>query len=65
MNRFARAACALSVLLTAGSAMAADAPACKTIRMSDPGWTDITSTNGTFTVNLPEPAAATAVIRIA
>lgn len=26
---------------------------------------DITSTNGTFTVNLPAPAAATAVIRIA
>ena len=28
-----------------GAARAADAEACKTIRMSDPGWTDITSTN--------------------
>jgi len=45
MNRFVRAACALSLLLSAGAAAAADAPACKTIRMSDPGWTDITSTN--------------------
>lgn len=31
--------------LLAGTALAADAPACKTVRMSDPGWTDITSTN--------------------
>ncbi|WGD32186.1 choline ABC transporter substrate-binding protein [Ancylobacter sp. WKF20] len=45
MNRFARAACALSVLFAAGAASAADAPSCKTVRMSDPGWTDITSTN--------------------
>jgi len=45
MNRFVRAACALSLCLSAGAASAADAPACKTIRMSDPGWTDITSTN--------------------
>jgi len=45
MNRFVRAACALSILLGAGAANAADAPACKTVRMSDPGWTDITSTN--------------------
>lgn len=45
MNRFARAACALSVLFAAGAAWAADAPSCKTVRMSDPGWTDITSTN--------------------
>jgi glycine betaine/proline transport system substrate-binding protein len=28
-----------------GLAHAADAESCKTIRMSDPGWTDITSTN--------------------
>src|SRR5690606_22526456 len=28
------------------SATAADAEACKTIRLSDPGWTDITATNG-------------------
>ncbi|WP_248310397.1 choline ABC transporter substrate-binding protein [Bosea sp. 117] len=39
------AASALSLLLAAGPAAAADAPSCKTIRMSDPGWTDITSTN--------------------
>lgn len=45
MNRFARAACALSVLFAAGAASAADAPSCKTVHMSDPGWTDITSTN--------------------
>lgn len=45
MNRFVRAACALSLSLSAGVASAADAPACKTVRMSDPGWTDITSTN--------------------
>lgn len=35
---------AVSVALP-GAARAADAAACKTIRMSDPGWTDITSTN--------------------
>ncbi|WP_279482546.1 choline ABC transporter substrate-binding protein [Aureimonas sp. SK2] len=29
----------------AGSALAADPAACKTVRMSDPGWSDITSTN--------------------
>ncbi|MDR6954868.1 glycine betaine/proline transport system substrate-binding protein [Ancylobacter sp. 3268] len=45
MNRLLRAVCALSVLISAGSALAADAPTCQTIRMSDPGWTDITSTN--------------------
>ncbi|MBS7539143.1 choline ABC transporter substrate-binding protein [Ancylobacter lacus] len=45
MNRILRAASALALLLAAGAAAAADAPACKTIRMSDPGWTDITSTN--------------------
>lgn len=45
MNRFVRAACALTLFLSAGAAHATDAPACKTVRMSDPGWTDITSTN--------------------
>ncbi|WP_284759736.1 choline ABC transporter substrate-binding protein [Agrobacterium sp. fls2-241-TYG-188a] len=34
----------------AGSAQAADDAACKTIRMSDPGWTDITATNGVASV---------------
>ena len=33
---------------------AADAEACKTVRMSDPGWTDITSTNAILG-NLLEP----------
>ncbi len=45
MTRMLLAASALSLLLAAGPAAAADAPSCKTIRMSDPGWTDITSTN--------------------
>ncbi|WP_311272818.1 MULTISPECIES: choline ABC transporter substrate-binding protein [unclassified Rhizobium] len=36
----------------AGPALAADAPECKTIRMSDPGWTDITATNGVASVVL-------------
>ncbi|MDQ0455303.1 choline ABC transporter substrate-binding protein [Rhizobium paknamense] len=35
----------LSIAAT-GAAEAADAPACKTVRLSDPGWTDITATNG-------------------
>jgi len=45
MTRMLLAASALSLLLAAGPAAAADAPSCRTIRMSDPGWTDITSTN--------------------
>ncbi len=32
--------------LSALPAAAADAESCKTIRLSDPGWTDITATNG-------------------
>ena len=38
--------------LAVGSAAAADDAACKTIRMSDPGWTDITATNGVTSVIL-------------
>ena len=34
------------VILAAGAAQAADPESCATIRLSDPGWTDITSTNG-------------------
>jgi glycine betaine/proline transport system substrate-binding protein len=34
-----------AALLAAAPAVAADDAACKTIRLSDPGWTDITSTN--------------------
>jgi glycine betaine/proline transport system substrate-binding protein len=36
----------------AGSAIAADDAACKTIRLSDPGWTDITATNAVASVVL-------------
>ncbi|XUY29358.1 choline ABC transporter substrate-binding protein [Agrobacterium sp. rho-8.1] len=36
----------------AGNAQAADDAACKMIRLSDPGWTDITATNGVATVLL-------------
>lgn len=39
-------ASALSLILAAGAAQAADPADCATIRLSDPGWTDITSTNG-------------------
>ncbi|WP_202911125.1 choline ABC transporter substrate-binding protein [Ancylobacter sp. TS-1] len=45
MNRSVLAASALCLLLSAGPLAAADAPACQVVRMSDPGWTDITSTN--------------------
>lgn len=38
-------AAALAAAALATPAFAADAPQCKTVRMSDPGWTDITSTN--------------------
>ena len=42
----AAAALAGAALLAAPSpAVAADAAACKTVKFSDPGWTDITSTN--------------------
>jgi glycine betaine/proline transport system substrate-binding protein len=37
---------ALAAPLLPAPALAADAEACETVRMSDPGWTDITSTNG-------------------
>ena len=41
-----RLAAALVALGSAsGLAQAAEPEACKTVRMSDPGWTDITSTN--------------------
>ncbi|WP_165215974.1 choline ABC transporter substrate-binding protein [Affinirhizobium pseudoryzae] len=36
----------------AASAFAADDTSCKTIRLSDPGWTDITATNATASVIL-------------
>ncbi|MBD0414513.1 choline ABC transporter substrate-binding protein [Oryzicola mucosus] len=43
---------AVAAILLSAPAMAADAESCKTIRMSDPGWTDITSTNAIATVLL-------------
>lgn len=45
----AAAGVTLAILLAvsvAGTARAGEDEACKTIRMSDPGWTDITATNG-------------------
>lgn len=39
-------ASAVALLLAATAAQAADPANCATIRLSDPGWTDITSTNG-------------------
>jgi glycine betaine/proline transport system substrate-binding protein len=35
----------MGLLLLGSSAQAADPEACQTVRMSDPGWTDITATN--------------------
>lgn len=43
---------ALAMLLITTSAAAADAESCKVIRLSDPGWTDITATNGVAAVVL-------------
>lgn len=37
---------AIALTLGASAAMAADPETCKTVRYSDPGWTDITATNG-------------------
>lgn len=48
----ALAAATAALMLGATGAMAADAPACKTVRFSDPGWTDITATNGIASVVL-------------
>lgn len=41
-----------AALLTQGSAFAADSVGCETVRLSDPGWTDITSTNSIAAVLL-------------
>ncbi|MBP7002384.1 choline ABC transporter substrate-binding protein [Amaricoccus sp.] len=45
MPRALSSALALAVALAAGGAFAADPESCRTVRLSDPGWTDITSTN--------------------
>ena len=39
-------------MCTTAPAQAADAESCQTIRLSDPGWTDITATNGVASVLL-------------
>jgi glycine betaine/proline transport system substrate-binding protein len=43
---------ALGLILLSTTASAQDAEACKTVRLSDPGWTDITATNGVAAVVL-------------
>jgi glycine betaine/proline transport system substrate-binding protein len=43
--KLATTAALLAALAAAAPALAADPETCRTIRMSDPGWTDITSTN--------------------
>ncbi|MFC0246738.1 choline ABC transporter substrate-binding protein [Falsochrobactrum ovis] len=53
MRHFKQAGLALIVYAALSStALAADPAACETIRLSDPGWTDITSTNGIASVLL-------------
>lgn len=42
----------LAMLLITTAAAAADAESCKLVRLSDPGWTDITATNGVAAVVL-------------
>lgn len=43
---------AMAAILSAGSAFAAEPDSCKTVRFSDVGWTDITSTTATASVIL-------------
>jgi len=43
---------ALALTLLATTAQAKDAETCKVVRLSDPGWTDITATNGVASVVL-------------
>lgn len=46
------AAAAIFAIMPVGAAQAADSEACKTVRFSDVGWTDITATTATATVVL-------------
>ena len=46
------AAAAIFAFIPMGAAQAADSEACKTVRFSDVGWTDITATTATATVVL-------------
>ena len=50
--KFLAAPAAAAVLLAAGAASAADPESCKTVRLSDVGWTDIQATTGVATVLL-------------
>lgn len=43
---------ALAIVLMTTTASASDAETCKAVRLSDPGWTDITATNGVASVVL-------------
>lgn len=53
MNTLTKAAAALALMAaSAGTAMAADGEACKVVRFSDVGWTDITATTATASVIL-------------
>jgi glycine betaine/proline transport system substrate-binding protein len=53
MSTSPRAALALALVFAqAGAAWAADPEECRTVRLSDPGWTDITSTNAIASVVL-------------
>lgn len=53
MNRTAQLLpLALAAALGAVPALAADPESCATVRLSDPGWTDITATNGVASVLL-------------
>ena len=45
-KRLSRLAIVPLIALVAAPALAADPQSCQAVRMSDPGWTDITSTNG-------------------
>ena len=51
MNKLFPLALAATIATTA-AASAQDGEACRTIRLSDPGWTDITATNGVASVVL-------------
>jgi glycine betaine/proline transport system substrate-binding protein len=59
----------LSAALLASSALAVDPESCATVTMSDPGWTDITSTNSLATVVLEglgyEPEVKTLSVPVA
>ena len=51
MNSFA-AGLGLAALLSTSAAFAGDAASCKTVRLSDVGWTDIQATTGVASVLL-------------